>query len=72
MNKLLFSKILSTVLVLLIFVLFVLRQKYGLPEPLASRLLLITALAAIASLTWLGIVGYKKTAAAAGQNGDNQ
>lgn len=61
MSKMPILKILSAGSVLLIFILFVLRQVFGLSEPLASKLMLFAVLAAIASVTCLGIAGYRKT-----------
>lgn len=62
MSKLQVFKVLSAVSVLLIFVLFVLRQAFGLNDSLASTLMLLAVLVAIISLTCLGVVGYKQSA----------
>lgn len=61
MSKLPALKVLSVASVLLIFVLFVLRQAFDLNDSLASALMLFAVLAAIISLTCLGIVGYRSS-----------
>lgn len=61
MSKISVLKALSITSVLSIFVVFVLRQAFGLSDPLASKLMLVAVLAAIASVTSLGVVGYRKS-----------
>ena len=61
MSKISVLKALSIASVLSIFVLFVLRQAFGLSDPLASKLMLIALLAAIAAVTSLGVVGYRRS-----------
>ncbi|MHA7686375.1 hypothetical protein ACX9MK_01935 [Corynebacterium evansiae] len=61
MNKISVLKALSIASMLSILILFVLRQAFGLADPLASKLMLIAVLATIASATSLGVAGYRRS-----------